>query len=53
METRKDIDWTMPGQMSHEEFIAGIKEAEKGPFMTIDELRAGLDEWKRENGYIK
>lgn len=49
---KKENDWTRPGKMTHEEFMAGIREAEKGPFMTMDELRKSLDQWKKDMGYI-
>lgn len=49
---KKETDWTRPGKMSHEEFMRGIREAENGPFMTMDELRSSLDQWKKDNGYI-
>lgn len=48
---KKENDWTRPGKMTHEEFMAGIREAEKGPFMTMDELRKSLEKWDIENGY--
>ncbi len=50
--TTKEKNWTRPGvKLTHEEFIAGIKEAEKGPFYTIDEFESRFDKWKQEKGY--
>lgn len=44
----KETSWALPGKpISPGEFIAGIKEAEKGPFMTLDELRKSVEEWKK------
>jgi predicted transcriptional regulator len=40
--------WALPGEpISISEFKAGIKEAEKGPFMTLDELKKSVEEWKK------
>ena len=40
--------WALPGEpISISEFKAGIKEAEKGPFMTLDELKKCVEEWKK------
>ncbi len=50
--TQKDTVWTRPGKITHAEFVTGIRDAEKGPFMTIEELRKQLDDWKREKGYL-
>ena len=30
--------WTSPGKMTHDDFLAGIRNAEDGPFYTLDEL---------------
>ena len=44
----KEIAWALPGEpISIYEFKAGIKEAEKGPFMTLDELKKSVEEWKK------
>jgi predicted transcriptional regulator len=41
--------WALPGEpISIEEFEMGIKEAEKGSFMTLEELKRSVDKWKRE-----
>jgi len=43
----KETSWALPGDpISNVEFKAGIKEAEKGPFMTLDELKKSVEEWK-------
>ena len=40
--------WALPGEpISIDEFKAGIKEAEKGLFMTLDELKKSVEEWKK------
>jgi len=44
----KVASWALPGEpISISEFKAGIKEAEKGPFMTLDELKKCVEEWKK------
>jgi predicted transcriptional regulator len=49
--TKKKINWALPDQsVSHDEFRAGIKEAEKGPFITIDEFEQHFEEWKHKKG---
>jgi hypothetical protein len=41
--------WALPGDpISLDEFKAGIKEAEKGPFYTIEESKKILAEWRRK-----
>lgn len=37
--------------MTKEELIASIKEAEKGPFFTLEEFKADFNEWKKEKGF--
>lgn len=38
----------LPGEpMSHEEFMSLIKEAEKGPFYTLEEVITKMNEWKK------
>ena len=40
--------WAIPGEpITVDEFKAGIKEAEKGPFFTIDESKKILQEWRK------
>ncbi len=49
--TKKKINWALPNQtVTHEEFMASIKEAEKGPFMTIDEFEQRFEAWKLKKG---
>jgi len=45
----KEIDkWAIPGEpLTVDEFKAGIKEAQKGPFFTIDESKKILQEWRK------
>jgi hypothetical protein len=41
--------WALPGDpVSIDEFKNGIKEAEEGPFMSIDELKSSVEKWKKE-----
>jgi hypothetical protein len=41
--------WALPGEpISINEFKAGIKEAEKGPFYTIGESKKMLAEWRKK-----
>jgi len=49
--TQKRINWALPDQsVSLDEFQASIKEAEKGPFITLDEFDQRFEEWKRKKG---
>jgi predicted transcriptional regulator len=46
---KKQINWALPNQScSHDEFKAAIKEAEAGPFITVDEFEQRFEEWKRK-----
>jgi hypothetical protein len=48
IKSKKTDSWVLPGDpITLDEFKAGIKEAEKGPFMTLEELKKGVEEWKR------
>lgn len=41
--------WALPGDpISLDEFKAGIKEAEKGPFYTIEESKKILEGWRKK-----
>lgn len=41
--------WSLPGEpITLEEFKAGIKEAEKGPFYTVSEAKKIIVEWRRK-----
>ncbi len=45
----KETRWALPGEpISIDEFKAGIKEAEKGPFYTIEESKKILTEWRKK-----
>ena len=49
--TQKRINWALPDQsISLDEFRTSIKEAEKGPFITLDEFDQRFEEWKRKKG---
>ena len=38
----------IPGEpMSQEEFVGLIKQAEKGPFFTLEEIQAKMEVWKK------
>ena len=42
-------NWAIPGEpITIDEFKAGIQEAEKGPFMTLEELKKAVEEWKKD-----
>jgi predicted transcriptional regulator len=48
----KEKKWTRPGtKLTHEEFMAGIKKAEKGPFYTLEESERHFEKWKEK--YLK
>ena len=52
VKTKEEKNWTLPEvKLSHEEFIAGIKKAEKGPFYTPEEFERRFEKWKKEKGY--
>jgi hypothetical protein len=43
---KKKINWALPNQtVTHEEFMESIKEAEKGPFYTVQESMQHFEEW--------
>ena len=47
IKTKETGSWALPGNpISLEEFKAGIKEAEKGPFYTIEESKKIIAEWR-------
>jgi len=36
----EEKNWTIPGvELTHEEFLAGIRQAEKGAFYTLEEVQ--------------
>lgn len=42
-------DWASPGDpLSLEEFKKGIKEAEKGPFYTVEESKRMIAQWREQ-----
>lgn len=43
--TAKETRWTRPGKMTHEEFIAGIREAEHGQFSSFEEHKERMTAW--------
>jgi len=44
----KDMNWALPGDpINVDEFKKGIKDAEKGPFLTLDDLKKSVEEWKK------
>ena len=43
---KRKINWALPNQtVSPDEFMAAIKEAEKGPFYTVQESMQHFEEW--------
>lgn len=45
--------WALPGKpITVDQFRAGIKEAEKGPFYTISEAKKIIDEWRRKRNSL-
>jgi hypothetical protein len=48
IKAKKTDSWALPGDpITLDEFKAGIKEAEKGPFYTVEESKQLLEEWKK------
>jgi len=44
--TEKKFNWALPGQkISHEALMASIQEAEKGPFLTLEEAIQDFETW--------
>lgn len=45
--------WALAGNpITLDQFKAGIKEAEKGPFYTIGEAKKIIDEWRRKRNSL-
>jgi hypothetical protein len=45
----KKRNWAIPGQtVTHEEFMAAIRKAEKGPFMTNQEFKDRFYKWRKD-----
>lgn len=43
----KEKSWALPGaKFTHEEFIAKIREAEEGPFYTLEEIKEMRKKWR-------
>jgi predicted transcriptional regulator len=44
----KEKSWALPGvKLTHEEFVAGIRKAEEGPFYTIEESMEHFEQWMK------
>ncbi|MCF8360892.1 MAG: hypothetical protein K9H26_19240 [Prolixibacteraceae bacterium] len=42
-------NWSLPGEpLTEEEFKKGIKQAEKGPFFTIEESKITMEQWREK-----
>lgn len=53
IKTKAIGNWALPGEpITLDEFKAGIKEAEKGPFHTIEESKKILEEWRRKRNSL-
>lgn len=49
IKNKETDNWALPGDpITAEDFKAGIKEAEKGPFYTIEESKKILKEWRSQ-----
>jgi hypothetical protein len=49
IKTKKTDSWALPGNpLSLDEFKAGIKKAEEGPFYTVEESKKMLEEWRKK-----
>jgi len=49
-ETKEEKTLQVPGeQLSDKELLKLVKEAEKGPFMTLDEHNTKMNKWIRDN----
>ena len=47
---QKPKSWVLPGTtISYDEFRDGIKEAEKGPFQTVQESKENFEVWLKSN----
>jgi hypothetical protein len=53
IKTKGTGSWALPGDpITLDEFKAGIKEAEKGPFHTIEESKKIIEEWRRKRNSL-
>lgn len=51
--SKKTDNWALPGDpITLDEFRAGIKEAEKGPFYTLEEIKQLLEERKKKRNSV-
>ncbi|MBN1416202.1 MAG: hypothetical protein JW973_13960 [Bacteroidales bacterium] len=49
IKTKETESWALPGNpISLDEFKAGIKKAEEGPFYTVEESKKMLQEWRKK-----
>lgn len=49
IKSKEPGNWALPGDpLTVDEFKKGIKEAEKGPFYTIEESKKILTEWRKQ-----
>ena len=49
IKTKEKDNWALPGDpLTLDQFKAGMKEAEKGPFYTVDESKKMLEEWRKK-----
>jgi len=53
IKSKEKGNWALPGDPpSLDEFKSGIKEAEKGPFYTINESKKILKEWRSQRNSL-
>ncbi|MBW8326573.1 MAG: hypothetical protein K0M50_17545 [Prolixibacteraceae bacterium] len=46
---KRKINWAIPGQtVTQEQFVESIREAEKGPFYSIEESKKMIEEWRKQ-----
>lgn len=49
IKTIKKNSWALPGEpIPLDEFRAGMKEAEKGPFYSLEESKKMLETWRKK-----
>ncbi len=53
IKTKGTGNWALPGDpITLDEFKAGIKEVEKGPFYTIGESKKIIDGWRKKRNSL-
>ena len=53
IKSKEPGSWALPGDpITLDEFKAGIKKAEKGPFYTINEAKKIIDEWRSKRNSL-